>query len=175
LPSPIGHSLAGLTVHVLTARDQEELASIPHAAVAVAASVAPDLDLLLRFVDGQNHHQGASHSIGFALLAAACVGLVARAAGWPRALGLGLAAGAGWGSHLLLDYFGRDTSPPIGIPLLWPFTDGYFNSPLTLFLDIWRTLDWHTVRHDALAVTWEIAFMLPILLATWWCRRREEG
>jgi membrane-bound metal-dependent hydrolase YbcI (DUF457 family) len=176
VPSPVGHALAGLTVHLLTARDRTETASVRHAAVAVAAAVAPDLDLLLRFVDGQNHHQGPSHSIGCALLAAGGVALVARTAGWPRALGLGLAAGAGWGSHLLLDYFGRDTNPPIGIPLLWPFSEGYFNSPLTLFLDIGRTLDWHTVRHDALAVTWETLFMLPILLATWWWRwRREEG
>ena len=99
-----------------------------------------------------------------------------RAAGWPRAFGLGIAAGAGWGSHLLLDYFGRDTHPPIGIPLLWPFSGGYFKSPWALFLDIGRTLDWHTVRHDALAVTWETLLMLPLLLAAWWWRwRRREG
>ena len=146
---------------------------MPHAAVAVAAAVAPDLDLLLRWVDGRNHHQGASHSIGAAVIAGASVALVARATRWPRAIGLGLCAGAGWGSHLLLDYFGRDTHPPIGIPLLWPFSDTYFKSPLTLFLDIGRTLDWHTVRHDALAVTWETVFILPILLATWWWRSRR--
>ena len=144
--------------------------------MAVAAAVAPDLDLLLRFIDGRNHHQGASHSITWALLAGGAVALAARAAGWPRARGLGIAAGAGWGSHLLLDYFGRDTHPPIGIPLLWPFSGGYFKSALGLFLDIGRTLDWHTVRHDILAVSWEIVFMLPILLATvWWRWRRREG
>ena len=144
--------------------------------VAVGAAVAPDLDFLLRLVDGRNHHQGASHSVGCALLAAAGAALFARLAGWASPLHLGLVAGAGWGSHLLLDYFGRDTHPPIGIPLLWPFAGGYFNSPLTLFLDIGRTLDWHTVRHDALAVTWETFFMLPILVATaWWRWRRREG
>ena len=176
MPSPVGHGLAGFTVHLLTARDRAELTSVRHAGVAVAAALAPDLDFLLRLVDGRNHHQGASHSIGGAVIAAAGVALLARLARWPRAVGLGLAAGAGWGSHLLLDYSAQDTNPPIGIPLLWPFSGGYFNSPLTLFLDIGRTLDWHTVRHDALAVTWEILFILPILLATWWWRwRRREG
>jgi inner membrane protein len=176
LPSPVGHALAGLTVHLLTARDRADLTSLRHAAVAVAAAVAPDLDLLLKFVDGRNHHQGASHSITCAVLAGGAVTLAARAAGWPRSLGLGIAAAAGWGSHLLLDYFGRDTHPPIGIPLLWPFSRGHFKSSLPLFLDIGRTLDWHTVRHDALAVSWEIALMLPILLATFWLRwRRREG
>ena len=172
----MGHGLAGLTVHLLTARDRIELTSLRHASVSVGAALAPDLDFLLRLVDGRNHHQGASHSIGCALLAAAGVAVAARLAGWPRALGLALAAGAGWGSHLLLDYLAVDTNPPIGIPLLWPFAGGYFKSPLTLFLDIGRTLDWHTVRHDALAVTWEIVIMLPILLATaWWRGRRREG
>jgi membrane-bound metal-dependent hydrolase YbcI (DUF457 family) len=173
----VGHGLAGLTVHLLTARDRTDLTSVPHAAVSVVAALAPDLDLFLRWVDGRNHHQGASHSVGAAVIVAASVALVARLAKWPRAIGLGLAAGAGWGSHLLLDYFGRDTHPPIGIPLLWPLSGTYFKSPLTLFLDIGRTLDWHTVRHDALAVTWETVFILPILLATWWwrSRRRREG
>jgi len=176
MPSPVGHSVAGLIVHLLTARDRADVASRGHAAVAVTAAVAPDLDLLLRFVDGRNHHQGASHSITCALLAGGAVALAGRAAGWPRSLSLGIAAAAGWGSHLLLDYFGQDTHPPIGIPLLWPFSGGYFKSPWALFLDIGRTLDWHTVRHDALAVSWEIVFMLPILLATWWLRwRRREG
>ena len=144
--------------------------------MAVGAAVAPDLDLLLRFVDGRNHHQGGSHSIPAALIAGALVALVARASGSRRALSLGAAAAAGWGSHLLLDYFGRDTHPPIGLPLLWPFAEGYFKCPWPLFMDIGRTLSWQTVRHDALAVAWESIVMLPILLATWWWRqRRREG
>ena len=150
--------------------------SVPHAAVAVAAAVAPDLDLLLRFIDGRNHHQAESHSIGAVLIVGAVVALVARVAGSRWAVSLGLVAAAGWGSHLLLDYLGRDTHPPIGLPILWPFAHGYFKFPWPLFLDIGRTLSWHTVRHNALAVAWEMVLMLPILLATWWWRqRRGEG
>jgi len=176
MPSPIGHGLAGLAVHFLTARDRAELTNLRHLSVSVGAAVAPDLDFLWRLAAGGTHNRGASHSIGCALLAAAGVALLARGAGWPRAFGLALAAAAGWGSHLLLDYLAVDTNPPIGIPLWWPFAGGYFNSPLTLFLDIGRTLDWRTVRHDALAVTWETVIMLPILLATsWWRMRRREG
>ena len=89
MPSPVAHGLAGLTVHLLTSRDRTDLAGVRHAAVAVVAAVAPDLDLLLRFVDGRNHHQAESHSIGAALLAAAAVALGARMAGWPRAPGGG--------------------------------------------------------------------------------------
>ena len=64
---PVAHGLAGLTVHLLTARNRVELTSARHAAVAVVAAVAPDLDLLLRFVDGRNHPQAESHSIACAL------------------------------------------------------------------------------------------------------------
>jgi membrane-bound metal-dependent hydrolase YbcI (DUF457 family) len=175
MPSPVGHGLAGLTVHLLTARDRAELTSARHAAVSVGAALAPDLDLLLRFVDGRNHHQGASHSLGAALLAAAAGALLARAMGWARPWAFAVAAGAGWGSHLLLDYLGVDTHPPIGIPLWWPFAPGYLKAPWTLFLDIGRTLDWHTIRHNTVAVTWEVVLTLPILLITWWWRRRTEG
>jgi membrane-bound metal-dependent hydrolase YbcI (DUF457 family) len=176
MPSPVAHGLAGLSVHLLTARNRVDLTSMPHAAVAVAAAVAADLDLLLRFIDGRNHHQAESHSIGAALIVGVAVALAARVAGSRRAVGLGIVAAAGWGSHLLLDYLGRDTHPPIGLPILWPVADGYFKFPWPLFLDIGRTLNWHTVGHNALAVAWEMILMLPILLATWWWRqRRGEG
>jgi hypothetical protein len=173
MPSPVAHGLAGLSVHLLTARNRVDLTSMPHAVVAVAAAVAPDLDLLLRFIDGRNHHQAESHSIGVTLVVGAVVALVARVAGSRRAVSLGIVAAAGWGSHLLLDYLGRDTHPPIGLPILWPFAGGYFKAPWPLFLDIGRTLNWHTVRHNALAVAWEMVLMLPILLATWWWRQRR--
>src|SRR3989454_9532921 len=100
--------------------------SLRHAAVAVAAAVAPDLDLLLKFVDGRNHHQGASHSITCALLAGGAGALAAPAAGWPRTLRLCIAAGAGRGSHLLLDLLGQDTHPPSGCALLLPVLGGSF-------------------------------------------------
>jgi inner membrane protein len=149
---------------------------VSHAAVAVAAAVAPDLDLLLRYVDGRNHHQAESHSIAVALVAGVLVALGARAAGSAHALGLGVVAALGWGSHLLLDYLGRDTHPPIGLPLLWPLDGRYFKFPWPLFLDIGRTLSWQTVRHNALAGAWELVLMVPILVAAWWWRlRRREG
>ena len=43
-------------------------------------------------------------------------------------------------------------------------------------MDIGRTLSWHTVRHNALAVAWETVLMLAILLATWqWWSQRRRG
>lgn len=135
--------------------------------VSVGAAVAPDLDLLLRFVDGRNHHQGGSHSLGAALLAGLAVFVLARWRGWPRPAVLGMLAFGGWSSHLVLDYLGRDTNPPIGIPAFWPFAPGYYKSPWPLFMDIGRTLTWEGVFHNAVAVAWELVIFVPVMLLLW--------
>jgi membrane-bound metal-dependent hydrolase YbcI (DUF457 family) len=157
----------------MTANSGTALASRRRAGVAVAAGVAPDLDLLLRFVDGRNHHQAESHSLGCALLAAGLAFIVARWRRWGEPLGLALLAGLAWGSHLLLDYLGRDTHPPIGIMAFWPASDGYFKFPWPIFLDIGRTLEWKTVIHDAVAMSWEAVLLLPLLYFIW--RRRSRA
>lgn len=175
MPSPIGHALAGLTVHALTARDTDELREPWRATVLVAAAVAPDLDLLIRFVDGRNHHQCESHSVGFAVVAALALAVGARALGRVRPVALGLAAGGAWLSHVVLDYLSLDTSVPIGIMALWPASRDHYSSPAPFFLDIGRTLEWVTVWHDARAVAWEVATLLPLLVLTWRLRRRAIG
>jgi membrane-bound metal-dependent hydrolase YbcI (DUF457 family) len=173
MPSPVGHALAGLTVHVLTARGEGELSSLLRAGIITSAALAPDLDLLGSLFDGQNHHQHEWHSVGFATLAAIGVALAGRLWGWTRPIALGFAAGLGWTSHLLLDYLEVDTSPPIGLMALWPFSRRYFHFPRPLFLDIGRTLEWATVRHDALAMCLEVVVLAPILLIAWKARARS--
>jgi hypothetical protein len=164
-----------LTVHVLAARDRGELLDVRRIGIAVGAALAPDLDLLLRFVDGRNHHQAESHSIGFALLAAAAALALARWRGWPAAGRLALLAGAVWTSHVLLDYLGRDTHPPIGLMALWPLSGGHFKFPWPVFLDVGRTLSWEAVRHNAVAVAWEAVLLVPPLLLSWRHRIREDA
>jgi membrane-bound metal-dependent hydrolase YbcI (DUF457 family) len=175
MPSPLGHALAGLTVHVLSARGGAERRSLRRAALLVGAATAPDLDLLFRLIDGRNHHQAETHSIGAAALAAVVVWAAARLGRWARPAVLGAAAGCAWLSHVLLDYLGLDTHPPIGIMALWPFERGFHKASWTLFLDIGRTLEWATVRHDALAVAWEVVLLGPLLLASWRLRARVEA
>jgi membrane-bound metal-dependent hydrolase YbcI (DUF457 family) len=174
MPSPVGHALVALSLHALTARNQREAASVTRAAVFVGAALAPDLDLLLRFVDGRNHHQTQSHSIGAAVIA----GLLAWGVAWMRGTRepgrwAGLVTIA-WTSHLALDYLGRDTHPPIGLMALWPLSSGYFKSPWALFMDIGRTLEWSTVRHNAVAVGWEVALLAPLFVLCWRLRPSQR-
>ena len=171
MPSPLAHGLTGLTVHVLASRDSAELRDPWRLGITVGAALIPDVDLLFRFVDGRNHHNNEFHSIGFALLAAVAGSLVFRILGWRRPLALGLVVALAWGSHVLLDYLNVDTHPPIGLMALWPFSSAYCKSPVPIFLDIGRKLEWVTVRHNAVAAAWECVILVPLLVAAWRHRR----
>jgi LexA-binding, inner membrane-associated putative hydrolase len=175
MPSPVGHALAGLTVHLAAARDLYEVFDWRRASVVVGAALAPDLDLLFRLFDGRNHHGNEAHSVGCALAAAAVTAVAARMLGMRHPLLFGAAAGAGWASHVLLDYLNVDTHPPIGIMALWPFSRGYYKVPWPVFLDIGRTLDWETALHDALAIAWEAVVLLPVVMVAWRLRLGRGG
>src|SRR4051794_38679819 len=103
MPSPVGHALAGLTVHALTASGRPAFLDPRRLAVVVGAALAPDLDLLFRLIDGRNHHQNAMHSIGAAVLAGLAVALWGRVRRHPGPIRLGLLATFGWLSHVGLD------------------------------------------------------------------------
>jgi membrane-bound metal-dependent hydrolase YbcI (DUF457 family) len=164
MPSPIGHGLAGLTVHILTSSAPRPLEERTRAAVVVAAALLPDIDLAFRLFDGRNHHNNETHSLGCAILVSLLAGgfFIWRRRRAP--VRLSLAVGAAWLSHVLLDYLNRDTNPPIGILALWPFSHAYYKFPWPIFLDIGRTLEWKTFWNNAVAAAWEAAILLPLLV-----------
>jgi membrane-bound metal-dependent hydrolase YbcI (DUF457 family) len=165
VPSPLAHFLFGLTAHV-AASPAADVGWRKRAVVTVAAAIAPDVDLVFKAF-GLAIHQGASHSVGAAVLAGVAVASVSALARWPRPYLLGLAATIGWCSHIALDLVNVDTHPPIGLQGLWPFSTEHYKFAWPIFLDIGRTLDWKTVRHDALALAWEAALLCPLLVALW--------
>ena len=173
MPSPIGHAIAGLTLHVASARDEGELLSWRRIGVLVVASLAPDLDLLLRLLDGRNHHQQATHSFGFAMLAALAAAAAFRLLGWPRPLVFGGVVGLAWSVHVVLDYLNRDTNPPIGLMALWPWSREFYKFPWPIFLDVGRTFSWETLRNNLLAAAWEVVVLLPLFSLAWRLRGRR--
>lgn len=168
MPTPIGHGLAGLAVAGVARRSQS-LSPLQVATLAFLAA-APDLDLLLRLVDGANHHRGPSHSIGAALIAALAVWALRR-------LGLAwlpgsAAAGFAWASHVALDYFGLDTSPPVGEMALWPLSSTFVASPVSVFYDVPRSFTAEAIRHNLMAVAIELMILGPVAFVCW--RRRDS-
>ena len=76
---------------------------------------------------------------------------------------MALALGLSYGSHVLLDWLATDTSPPIGIMALWPFSSGFYLSPVTLFMGIsrkyWLAAAW---TQNAASVAWELLVVVPL-------------
>jgi len=170
MPSPVGHGLAAIAAGWMVARPAATAGERwTQSAILAAAGAAPDLDLLI----GQ--HSGVVHSIG----AAAIVASAAAAMRWPvartRAL-IWTSIFAAWVSHPLLDALGEDSSSPIGVMALWPFTKRYFHSGLDVFSSIYR--NWRApgiITHNAAAIARELAILLPMVLLVWLVRRRRRN
>jgi len=142
------------------------------AATFAAVGVAPDLDLLI------GRHSMETHSIG----AAVAVALVAAWWRWPVARDrwhIWLAVCLAWMSHPVADALAPDTSPPIGVMLLWPFSADFYNSGIHVFAPISRRwwLPGFTLN-NVLAVVRELLILGPVLALLAWRRRlpaRQPG
>jgi membrane-bound metal-dependent hydrolase YbcI (DUF457 family) len=174
VPTPVAHSLAGACVALLVSRRLPAARTLPVVAAILFAANLPDIDYLA-VVRGrevmERFHQGPLHSIGFVAVAAVPLALLLR-----RPLGLSrawlLLAGAGL-THLLLDLLVVDRKPPIGLPLLWPFSTGLFHATAEVFPGIDRVNIFSVKNLHELCV--ELAWGIPaLLLARWWTHRRIE-
>ena len=157
MPSPIGHAIAGVAV-AWSAREPRL------APVCAGLAALPDIDLVL-----PASHRTYTHSLtavlAVSIVAAAVTGKVTR---WRTAL----VCGAAYASHLLLDWLGADTRPPLGIQVLWPFSDRWFISGWNAFPETARLhlFSMAALRQNALAIAQELAILLPILALVWLVR-----
>lgn len=164
MPSPIGHTIAGLAVAELACEKGRR-----RTGQAVFFANAPDIDLLVGVIkknpSGWHAHQ--THSVGAALAAGVGAGLLARLAG-RKFIPSFLESTGAYASHLLLDYLGKKQVD--GMPLLWPFTKRRWASEYAWFPTILShsrergffagLLLWHNLK----AVAWEVGALLPVYL-----------
>jgi membrane-bound metal-dependent hydrolase YbcI (DUF457 family) len=182
VPSPVGHVLAGVTVAwvaealpPLNRRLLRRMAASAHAPIVTplaglcaVLAVAPDFDILLA------SHRTYSHSLGAVAVVAMGAAALAATRGWP-ALATALACSAALGSHILLDWLGRDTSTPAGLMALWPISSSYVYSGVDLFAEVSRRYwkpDEFTLG-NALSVAREVLILGPATALAWWFRRRQ--
>jgi inner membrane protein len=181
VPSPLGHAVAGLAAGWLIAgapalksvnptappANQPWLATWRGAFVFAGLAVSPDLDLLF------HAHSMYTHSLGAALVVLLAVAALtpAHAHRWTAAF----ACAAAYATHTLLDWMGNDTTPPIGIMALWPFTSEYYESNLHFFMAItrryWLPGFW---THNLIAMLREIGTLVPLALLVYFLRRRRS-
>ena len=137
-----------------------------------ALGVAPDLDLLFGM------HSGPTHGIGAAVLAASLAWLPLDLVGTSSERArLALACALAYASHILLDWLGTDSSPPLGIMALWPFSQAYFESSLHVFPAVSRRiyqpeLFW---PQNLTALFWELVILGPLVAGIGAWRRRSRS
>jgi hypothetical protein len=132
----------------------------------MAAAVLPDIDFLW------GRHNMETHSLGAAVLA----GLAVLAWTRGRDVRLAVLVVAAWASHVLFDWLGSDTTPPIGVMALWPFSADYYFAYAYWFEAISRRTQLPNFwSHNLWAVATELALLGPLtLLAAWWRARRAR-
>lgn len=178
MPTPVAHALAGTAVYLAASGAGRRRKDLMLFAAAVVAACFADLDFGLNFLTGENYHHYFTHSIAFASLFTIGVyffsRLRKRVAPARDAWILGLA----YLTHIFLDMFSKDTSPPYGLELGWPFSDAFTIAPFTVFDDIWRgSLEQLLSLHNWLAVGREVLIVGPVVLVFYyrWRRRRQSG
>ena len=173
MPTPVGHVLGGLAAAFLAfaAAPRQRWVTPGLLGAAALAAIFPDFDLLL------GAHRTYTHSIG-AVVSVTLVSLVLlrKRAGVVTSA---LAIGAAYASHLVLDWFGKDSSNPPGLMLLWPFSSNYYLSGLDAFREVsrryWRPEEF--VVGNLVAVAVEVLVLLPVLISAWvwWSGRTLKG
>jgi membrane-bound metal-dependent hydrolase YbcI (DUF457 family) len=126
-------------------------------AMFAAAGMAADLDLFV------GAHSGPTHGIGAALIVGVISWATLRRARAQRSGMLACAIALAYASHTLLDWLGTDSSPPIGIMALWPFSQAHYESPWHVFMAISRRYwlpEFWTV--NLLALGRELLILIPL-------------
>jgi membrane-bound metal-dependent hydrolase YbcI (DUF457 family) len=165
MPTPVGHAVAGLTTGWLAESFGHKLPQPQSTRLTIAcaiAAMAPDLDLLV------GSHRTYTHSIG----AACAMGLVT----WllvrqrvSRPARIALTIAVAYGSHVLLDWLGKDSSMPPGLMVLWPFSSRFYISGFDLFGEVsrryWKPDEF--IRGNLIAVAKELISLAPFTLCAW--------
>jgi membrane-bound metal-dependent hydrolase YbcI (DUF457 family) len=173
MPTPLGHALGGLAAAFLAdaaARRQQFSPALLVASVAVA--VAPDFDLLA------GSHRTYTHSLGGTFIVGIASWLVLRGRA-QNTVWASIVLMAAHGSHLVLDWMGKDTSVPPGLTILWPLSSIYYVSGWDLFGEISRRywLPEQFILGNLQALAWELMVLLPVVLLAWvvWSKRTLDN
>jgi membrane-bound metal-dependent hydrolase YbcI (DUF457 family) len=181
LPTPVGHSLAGLAIQ-LAAGERPLRRHWLAAAALLALANLPDADFLPGYLIGEPRafHWGPAHSFAAAALVGLCAGLAARARG-RRFAPLFALASCAYASHLVMDVLLGPGPVSVGLQLFWPLSNERFIAPFAVFEMLPATLDqFGPIRtlfsRDVLPlIAREIAILVPACLLAALFRLRSNA
>ena len=137
MASPVGHSLCGYLIFTSTQEKGKKINWTELLIFVVIANLA-DIDYLFGFVVGRPnvyHHQ-FTHSITMAVIVAAIAALIFQYKNPKNFLRLFIIFFLLYSSHIFIDFFTKDTSFQYGEQLLWPFSNNYYLSSISIFRDV---------------------------------------
>lgn len=184
MPSPLAHSLAGLSVSfvMLPTGGTTRADRLRWTALLVFAANAADLDFFAGAVTGSVNalHGGPTHSLAAGVLAAG-LGLLLPAHGRPERLRAAFAVFAAYVSHIALDVLCELPGHPNRLALLWPFTDDRWTAPLHVFsgilhgppgTDLAGFFEGVFTLHNLFALLIEALVLGPVALLAWRLRAK---
>jgi membrane-bound metal-dependent hydrolase YbcI (DUF457 family) len=168
MPTPVGHAVGGLaTAWFAQSLSRRAPRAAPVAIACALAAMVPDVDLLL------GSHRTYTHSIAATVVAGVIAWIILRR----RMTGAGMVAAtiaAAYGSHVLLDWLGKDSSMPPGVMALWPFSTRFYISGFDVFGEVsrryWKPDEF--IVGNLMAVGKEIVILGPIAIVAWILSRR---
>lgn len=138
-------------------------------ACAIAAALA-DIDFVLPI-----RHRALSHSVGVAAFAGVIAFVWLKFFDARNAARWSMVIAVAYGTHVLFDWLGADTSAPRGLMALWPLSSAYYISDLDVFHSVdrryWLEGFW---RRNVIAVLREIAILAPLAALAWWWRKSRD-
>jgi inner membrane protein len=168
MPSPVGHTIAGLCGYTLVAGSVAPRHRMKLLFASVVIANLPDIDILPGFLAGDlgMFHRQGTHSLIASLIFGIVVGLLFKRWKLPG-FQWGLWAFMLYLSHILLDMLVESSR---GVQFLWPLSDRYFISPVTIFRSFKysasaiRTIQTIFSLNNTFTVLWEMLLLLPIFL-----------
>ena len=136
MPSPVGHTITGLCGFVLARRNRRPKIDLQLLCASVAIANFPDIDILPGMLvgDPRAFHRQGSHSLIVGAIFGLLIGLIGLfGRGTQNKVKWSVWSAALYNSHILLDLLVVDSRPPYGVQALWPLSQTYFISPITIF------------------------------------------
>ncbi|NEO30247.1 MAG: metal-dependent hydrolase [Symploca sp. SIO3C6] len=170
MPSPIVHSVSGYViasfVNDLNSTKNHDFKWLINIIYPILIASFADLDFIPQIITGVNFHRGLTHSLLFSVAFSVLAGLMINCCfkiSYHKIFWLTFIL---YDSHLCLDFFTRQ-----GIPLLWPFIDSRFKSPISIFPSVHHSRGLFHHSH-LLFITFEISYSLLIL---WGLKKWKES
>lgn len=137
MPLPIAHSLISAAVFVTYKRGLSIRDDLKGLALFAFAGLLPDIDFITVPFTGFGGHRGVTHSFAFAFVATAILYMVVSYIRQKKESRLWLFLFIAMAIHPLCDFFTYDYLVERGgVMLFYPFSQSYFESPVSIFMGI---------------------------------------